>query len=160
MQKIEEQRLSVRLSDDVHYLVDTIKEDLFFQSFLTNTHRTNFADALISFAGFEYAFFQWQGQQDTPNLFDSLYVYSQRLNKMYTWTGASFKETPVSSVEILDPIIKLIQYSSEFQSQKIVELKTGQILIIESLYLAEQDSKLYILSFINKQEFAYNLQLS
>ena len=157
MQQIEEQRLSVRLSDDVHYLVDTIKEDLFFQSFLTNTHRTNFADALISFVGFEYAFFQWQGQQDTPNLFDSLYVYSQRLNKMYTWTGASFKETPVSSVEILDPIIKLIQYSSEFQSQKIVELKTGQILIIESLYLAEQDSKLYILSFINKEEFAYNL---
>lgn len=157
MQKIEEQRLSSRLSDDVHFLVETIKEDLFFQSFLTDTHRTNFADALISFDGFEYAVFQWQGQQDTPNLFDALFVYSQRLNKMYKWTGASFKETKINSVEILEPITKLIQDNPDFQSQKIVELKTGQILILETLYLAEQDSKLTIISFINKKAFSYNL---
>lgn len=157
IQRIEEQRLSERLSDDVHYLVDTIKKDVFFQSFLTNTHRTNFADALISFAGFEYAIFQWQGQQDTPDLFDALFVYSQRLNKMYKWTGASFKETPATSMEIPDPIIKLIRNNPDFQSQMIIELKNGQFLFIETLYLAEQDSKLYILSFVNKQEFGYNL---
>lgn len=157
MQKIEEQRLSARLSDDVHYLVETIKEDLFFQSFLTNTHRTNFADALISFDGFEYAIFQWQGQQDTPDLFDALYVYSQRLNKMYQWTGASFKETSIYSTENLAAVTSLIRSNPDFQSQMIIELKTGQILFIETTYLAEQDSKLYILSFVNKQEFGYNL---
>ena len=157
IRKIEEQRLSSRLSDDVHFLVETIKENLFFQSFLANTHRTNFADALISFDGFEYAIFQWQGRQDTPNLFDALFVYSERLNKMYKWTGASFKETSISSEKILNPITIMIRNNPNFQSQMMIELKTGQILFIEALYLAEQDSRLYILSFINKTEFAYNL---
>lgn len=157
IQRIEEQRLSARLADDVHFLVETTKEDLFFQSFLTNTHRTNFADALISFEGFEYAVFQWQGQQDTPSLFDSLYVYSQRLKKTYEWTGASFKEIKNDSSDTLETLTNLIQNESIFDTQKIAALKTGQILIVEPLYLAEQDSHLYILSFINKDDFYYNL---
>lgn len=157
MQRIEEQRLAKRLSDDVHFLIETTKQDLLFQAFITNTHRTNFADALISFNGFEYAMFQWQCQQNTPSLFDSLFVYSQKQNKIYKWTGVSLKETTIPSSGILGTLTSFIQNNPVFQTQKIASLKTGQILIVEPLYLAELDSHIYILSFINKEHFFYNL---